>query len=380
MITRERLVPWGLGIAVFVASLYSASGAIGVRSELPGWTVVLLAAAAAVGAALVRVRWWPVLAAATVGWVAAALWPAAVVASYEIGSRLRQRLHLGGYLVGSLAVLGIGVPVARSVGGLRYVNTATPANFLMMWLWLVILPMVAGLWLGTRRDLLEELRERAARLEREQEARAEHARAEERNRIAREMHDVVAHRVSLMVVHAGALEVGAAEPGTVETAAVIRETGREALADLREVLGVLRSPRPDVEPDRPPQTLDGVKELVSRSEAAGLAVRHHVEGTPFAVPATVGRAAYRVVQEALTNVHKHAGVTAAEVTVRFDAGTLDVAVRNAPPAGPVQPLPGTGLGLVGLRERVELLHGELETRQEPGGGFTVRARFPVARS
>ncbi|MBG0564145.1 sensor histidine kinase [Actinoplanes aureus] len=378
MVARERLIPWGLGLVVFAGSLYSASGAIGVRSPLPVWLIVLMAAGSGLAAALVRERWWPILLAAAAGWVVAALWPAAIVASYQAGSRLRQR-RLGVYLAGSLVVLILGLPVASYLGGARFVTTATPANFFAMLLWLVVLPLVIGLWLGNRRDLLNELRERAARLEREQAAQEERARAEERNRIAREMHDVVAHRVSLMVVHAGALEVSATDPATVETAAVIRETGREALADLREVLGVLRSPRPEAGVPRPAQSLDDLPELVRRSEAAGLSVRHRVSGAVYDVPATVGRAAYRVVQEALTNVHKHAGVTTADVAVRFQPDALDVTVHNGPPADAGRQLPGAGLGLVGLRERVELLHGELETRAEPDGGFTVRARFPVGQ-
>ena len=378
MVTRDRLVPWGLGLTVSVTSLCSATGAIGVRSELPGWLIVLMAAAAGVAAALVRVRWWPILLAAAVGWLGAGLWPAAFVASYQIGSRLRRRLHLGGYLAGSLAVVATEIPVPRSVGGLRDGTTATPVDAVVMWFWLVILPLVVGLWLGTRRDLLAGLRERAVQLEHEQQVHSERARADERTRIAREMHDVVAHQVSLMVVHAGALEVSATEPDTVETAALIRETGRDALADLRNVLGVLRSPQPEAFPLRPPQTLADLPELLRRSRAAGVVVHHHELGTAYGLPTAVDRAAYRVVQEALTNVHKHAGMTTAEVTVCFSTDALDVSIYNGPPVGPAQPVPGAGLGLVGLRERVELLDGELATGHEPDGGFTVRARFPAA--
>ncbi|PWU47609.1 hypothetical protein DLJ47_30180 [Micromonospora sp. S4605] len=250
--------------------------------------------------------------------------------------------------------------------------------------WLVIFPLVVGLWIGARRDTLAALRDRAARLEREQEARAERARAEERARIAREMHDVVAHRVSLMVVHAGALEVTAADPATVEAAALIRSTGRQALTDLREVLGVLRQASGGVAPapagaglpgTAPLPGLGAVDELVRESRAAGLRVERQDEGTPAAVPATVGRTVYRVVQEALTNVRKHAAD--AEVTVRLQhlTGGIEVSIRNGPSTAGAG-LPGAGLGLVGLRERVELLGGRLEAGPRDGG-FLVRALIPV---
>ncbi|WP_199236066.1 sensor histidine kinase [Micromonospora sp. S4605] len=382
--TVERYRPLGLAVLVGGGVWYSASGALGVRSPLPGVLVLVVAVAAGWAAAIVHRRRWPLFAAAAAAWLLLAAWPAPVAASWQAGLRLRGRRRLGGFLAGAALVLTLGVLIGRAVGGDRGLTTATPGNAVAMAAWLVIFPLVVGLWIGARRDTLAALRDRAARLEREQEARAERARAEERARIAREMHDVVAHRVSLMVVHAGALEVTAADPATVEAAALIRSTGRQALTDLREVLGVLRQASGGVAPapagaglpgTAPLPGLGAVDELVRESRAAGLRVERQDEGTPAAVPATVGRTVYRVVQEALTNVRKHAAD--AEVTVRLQhlTGGIEVSIRNGPSTAGAG-LPGAGLGLVGLRERVELLGGRLEAGPRDGG-FLVRALIPV---
>ncbi|KAB1915005.1 hypothetical protein F8274_05470 [Micromonospora sp. AMSO31t] len=266
--------------------------------------------------------------------------------------------------------------VGVAVGGERRLTTATGANAAALFAWVVVFPLVAGLWIGARRDTLAALRDRAERLEREQVARADRVRAEERARIAREMHDVVAHRVSLMVVHAGALEVTAADPATVEAAALIRSTGRAALTDLREVLGVLRQRAGHGTP-LPPAGLDAVDELVRESRAAGLRVDRQDEGTPGPVPGGVARTVHRVVQEGLTNVRKHA--PGAEVTVRLRhlPDGIEAAVRNGPSTRPGSALPGAGLGLVGLRERVELAGGRLSAGPTADGGFLLRALVPM---
>ncbi|PWR05130.1 histidine kinase [Micromonospora acroterricola] len=350
----------------------SATGAVGVRSPLPGVVALLLAAASGWAAGLVRTRRWPLFLAAAVSWLVLAAAAPGVVASYQAGLRLRGR-RLTGYLVGVALVLTSGVLVGLAVGGARRVTTATVGNVLLLTACVVGLPLVVGLWVRARRDTLAALRDRAERLEREQEARADQVRAEERTRIAREMHDVVAHRVSLMVVHAGALEVTAADPEIVEAAALIRETGRLALIDLREVLGVLRQAGPAAVPER---TLDALDELIGESRAAGLRVCRRDEGVATTLPATVGRTAYRVVREALTNVRKHAADAETTVSLRYLPGGLEVVVHNGP-SGPGPTLPGAGHGLLGLRERVELLGGRLEAAPV-GDGFLVRALIPVA--
>ncbi|TNH26346.1 histidine kinase [Micromonospora orduensis] len=368
----QRYTPLLLAVVVATAVWASATGDIGVRSPLPGVVALFLAVASGWAAGTVRTRRWPLFLAAVVGWLVLAAAAAGVVASYQAGLRLRGR-RLAGYLAAAAVVLTGGVLVGLAVGGVRRITTATSGNVLLLAAGLVGLPLVFGLWVRARRDTLAALRDRADRLEREQEARADRARAEERTRIAREMHDVVAHRVSLMVVHAGALEVTAADATTVEAAALIRTTGRQALTDLREVLGVLRQAGPAVVPER---GLDELDELIGESRAAGLRVCRQDEGVPSALPATVGRTAYRVVREALTNVRKHAADAETTVCLRYLADGLEVVVRNGPSGGGPA-LPGAGQGLLGLRERVELLGGRLAATPEDGG-FLVRALIPLA--
>ncbi|WP_433116773.1 sensor histidine kinase [Micromonospora sp. CA-246542] len=360
-----------LAVVVGGAVWASAAGDLGVRSPLPGVVTLVLAVASGWASGAVRTRRWPLFLVAAVGWLVLAAAAAGVVASYQAGVRLRGR-RLAGYLVGVAVVLGGGVVVGQQVGGVRRITTATTGNVLLLAVCLVGLPLLFGLWIRARRDTLAALRDRAERLEREREAHADRVRAEERTRIAREMHDVVAHRVSLMVVHAGALEVTAANPATVETAALIRTTGRAALTDLREVLGVLRQAEAAVLPER---GLDALDELIGESRAAGLRVSREDEGAPTALPATLGRTAYRVVREALTNVRKHAADAETVVRLRFLPDGLEVVVRNGPSAGGPE-LPGAGQGLLGLRERVELLGGRLDATPVDGG-FLVRALLPL---
>lgn len=366
----DRYAPLLLAVVVAAAVWASATGAIGVRSPLPGVVALLVALASGWAVGLVRTRRWPLFLAAAVSWLVLAAAAPGVVASYQAGLRLRGR-RLTRYLVGVALVLTGGVLVGLAVGGVRRLTTATFGNVLLLTACLVGLPLVVGLWVRARRDTLAALRDRTERLEREQEARADRVRAEERTRIAREMHDVVAHRVSLMVVHAGALEVTATHPETVEAAALIRETGRQALTDLREVLGVLRQATPV-----PELALDALDELIGESRAAGLRVSRRDEGVATTLPATVGRTAYRVVREALTNVRKHAADAETTVCLRYLPGGLEVAVRNGPSTGG-RALPGASHGLLGLRERVELLGGRLEAAPVEGG-FLVRALLPVA--
>ncbi|GAB3213536.1 sensor histidine kinase [Marinactinospora thermotolerans] len=244
----------------------------------------------------------------------------------------------------------------------------------------LVLPLLVGLWFGTRRQLVANLRERAERLEREQHLMAESAIIAERSRIAREMHDVVAHRVSLMVLHAGGLEVSAPDERTAETAGLIRTTGREALAELREILGVLRA-EPDGAPMAPQPVLADLPRLIADSRAAGMTVEHHTSGRPRPLSAQAERTAYRVVQEALTNAGKHARGGAVTVRVHYGEADLEVVVANEPPpeAGVERP-PSGGYGLTGLRERVELAGGTLTAGPRFDGTWQVRAIVPVTGS
>ncbi|MET8154331.1 sensor histidine kinase [Actinoplanes sp. NPDC049668] len=243
--------------------------------------------------------------------------------------------------------------------------------------------MLWGMVMRSRRQLVLSLRDRAERAESEQRLRVVQARALERTRIAREMHDVLAHRISLLSLHAGALEIrpDAAPAEVAGAAGVIRASAHQALQDLREVIGVLREPADDDRPERPQPTLCELPALADESRAAGAKVRLDMRVDDSApLPDGAGRTAYRIVQEGLTNAHKHAPGTAVRVTVEGAAGVgLTIDVRNPAPVGrAVLAIPGTGTGLVGLVERATLSGGRLVHGHTPDGEFALRAWLPWA--
>ena len=243
-----------------------------------------------------------------------------------------------------------------------------------------------GLFIHSRRQLIESLRDRAVRAETEAQLRAEQAQQRARDEIAREMHDVLGHRLSLLSVHAGALEFRPDAPSEeiAGAAKVIRENAHQALQDLREVIGVLRAPVGEL----PQPTLADVRQLVEESGRAGMRVDlgREING---AVPDLVGRTAYRIVQEALTNARKHAPGADVRVALTGAPGQgLTVEVANGPPgpgpedrSGPSPPDPGPavngpGQGLAGLAERVALAGGRLEHGPTPSGGWRLAAWLP----
>lgn len=250
---------------------------------------------------------------------------------------------------------------------------------------LVVGVLVAfGMYVGARRELLATLKDRAERAEREQAMRVGQARANERGRIAREMHDVLAHRISLVAMHAGAMnyrtDLSAEEMR--RTAGVIEENAHQALSDLREVLGMLRDDRAASTPERPQPTLRDVPDLVDEAQAVGMNVRLDNEvGDLDAAPEIVGRSAYRIIQESLTNARKHAPDTALQVRLSGRPGTgLTVEVRNplrvGDPDGREPSLPESGLGLIGLAERAEISGGRLEHGRTASREYFVRAELP----
>ncbi|MDH6706259.1 signal transduction histidine kinase [Kitasatospora sp. MAA19] len=249
---------------------------------------------------------------------------------------------------------------------------------------LTVPPVVTGLYVGARRRLIDSLKDRAHGLETEldllaeqAQERARRARLEERTRIAREMHDVVAHRVSLMVVHAGALErIAAKDPEkATQSAKLMGEVGRQALNELREILGVLRM---DDERQPQPDSLAGLPRLVDQSRAAGMAVTLTVSGSRQEFTGEAERTAYRVVQEGLTNAHKYAGGAQVSVLLAYAPNGVRVSVVNACPGGGggAAKLPSGGNGLVGMRERVIALGGTFSSGPEADGGFRVEAVLP----
>ncbi|MEU1212997.1 sensor histidine kinase [Streptomyces sp. NPDC005791] len=245
---------------------------------------------------------------------------------------------------------------------------------------LVLLVLSWGMVVRSRRRLVVSLRERARRAETEAALRATQAQRLAREAIAREMHDILAHRLSLLSVHAGALEFRPdAPPAEVGRAAgVIRDSAHEALQDLREIIGVLRAPGEGDGDDRPQPTLVTLDALIEESRSAGMEVRlDNTVADPTQAPGATGRTVYRIAQEALTNARKHAPGAPVRVTVAGGPGDgLTIEVGNPAPAEPFEPVPGSGQGLIGLTERASLAGGSLEHGPLPDGGFTVRARLP----
>ncbi|MFH9859539.1 sensor histidine kinase [Streptomyces sp. NPDC017202] len=252
------------------------------------------------------------------------------------------------------------------------------------WTALITLVVIGwGMLVRSKRQLMLSLRDRARRAETEARLRAEQAQRLAREAIAREMHDVLAHRLTLLSVHAGALEFRPDAPREEITraAGVIRESAHEALQDLREIIGVLRAGEPD-DTGRPQPTLAALDALVAESREAGMKVVLDQRVTDSAaVPSSVGRTAYRITQECLTNTRKHAPGTEAAVTVAGAPGEgLTVTVRNPAPEGDVPSVPGSGQGLIGLTERATLTGGRLEHGPREDGGFEVRAWLPWPRT
>ena len=242
-----------------------------------------------------------------------------------------------------------------------------------------------GMYIGARRDLIASLRDRAERAEREEALQVAAARATERARIAREMHDVLAHRMSLVALHAGALayrtDLSAEE--TRETAAVIQAGSQGALADLREILGLLRDTGGTEAGDRRPQpTLGDLDTLLEAERAAGADITLHTDVEDrAALPVSVGRSAYRIVEEGLTNARKHARHAAVTVEVSGRPGDgLDVSVRNpARVGGDGRDGGGPGFGLIGLAERAAASQGRFSSGLTPDGDFLLRAWLPWQR-
>lgn len=241
--------------------------------------------------------------------------------------------------------------------------------------------LASGMYIRARRQLLVSLRERARWVETEQGLRVERARQLERTRIAREMHDVLAHRISLLSMHAGALEFRPDAPAEeiARAAGTIRDSAHLALQDLREVIGVLRSPTGDGT-SRPQPTLADLPALVAESRQAGVRVQTDYRPSDLdAVPSAIGRHAYRIVQEGLTNARKHAPDAAVEVAVQVEPGAgVRVQMRNRPTVGAAVSagIPGGGTGLAGLAERASLVGGQLEHGRTPGGDFLLSAWLP----
>jgi signal transduction histidine kinase len=312
--------------------------------------------------------------------VAAIVMGALIVESLTVGSAPTPDSQLVGWLLAIYTVAAHCDRVAALAGGAM----ALAAGLIWMGIDDFLFPVVVfgGAWLAGRlvrqRDVHAQVaEERSAALAREREANARAASAEERARIARELHDVLSHSVSVMVVQAGAerMALGSGRPVTAETLEAIEKTGRQALTEMRRLLGMLRVS--DEPPAHAPQpTLAELDELVAQVREAGVPVELHVEGRQVALPVGVAVSAYRIVQEALTNVLKHAGPAHARVIVRYATGELELEIADDG-QGPRE-ADDAGHGLVGMRERVALYDGEFDAGARNGGGFVVRVRLPLA--
>jgi signal transduction histidine kinase len=236
---------------------------------------------------------------------------------------------------------------------------------------------LAGYGLGGKLAEAREAKEKAARLEQEREEQARIAVADERARIARELHDVVGHAVSVMTVQASGVRrlLRPEQEREREALLIVEQTGRQALAEMRRLVGVLR--RPEEGPALAPQpSLEHLDKLVAQVREAGLPVALRVEGTPSEVPRGIDLTAYRLVQEGLTNALKHADADRADVLVRYGDGEIELVVSDDGRGNPGSD--GGGHGLVGMRERVSVYGGELEAGPRAEGGFELRARLPLA--
>jgi signal transduction histidine kinase len=301
---------------------------------------------------------------------AAAQGLAAALCFYSLAGRSRVRT-------------GVDVALfAATLGAMALTRQGNVANGVVAWLLFLLLPYVVGRAVASRRGLTRELQAGAEWARREQEADAHAAAAEERARIAREIHDVVAHSLSVMVIQAvAAREVAAHDPATARAALqAVQLSGREALLDMRRQIGVLG--RGDIAlAGTTTSGLGQLHQLAQRARMSGLPVELTVDGQPRDLPGTVDLIAFRIVQEALTNSIKHAGPASASVTVRFESDILELEIcDDGRGAGTEATLLGAGQGLLGMRERVALIHGEIFAGQRPGGGFRVHARLPVGEA
>ncbi|MGX5655918.1 sensor histidine kinase [Geodermatophilus nigrescens] len=379
--SRRRIWPGlrarSIGFEAFVALLGAGTVTVGVvtpEARLTADAVLLVGGLLLVATLFLFRRSAPVVpfvVSAVLGVLVPALGVGMLLTAYAVG-RYEGRWPVRGAagVLGTVALVqpwAIGTP-DEAVGALGGVAIA------------LVLPAALGIWQRTRAQLLAALRERAARAEAERERLASAAVLAERTRIAREMHDAVGHRVSLMVLQAGAIEVAAADPDRVEQlAGQVQTAGRQALEELRQMVGVLRAGEVDeAAPLGPQPGLPELPRLVASAREAGMDVSWTgpAEGTAPVDP-VVGRAAYRIVQEALTNAGRHAPDAPVQVTVERRPDELHVRVVNGPPARAAEPVPGGGFGLIGLGERVRTLGGRLSAEPRLDGGFCVEAELPA---
>ncbi|PYC63927.1 two-component sensor histidine kinase [Micromonospora arborensis] len=379
----------GVAFDVAVSAAVALIGLAGAVNLAGGWAAVLVCAGMAVALLFRRAHPGAVtVAVAALGLVQViAQWGplpfdvAVLIALYSVvkyGKKLRDAV-----LAGVAAAVGVVLAAVQTPGVIIWWVTALWYALVTGAVWLVALNV------RTRRLYVLSLEERAMTLEREREAESRAAVAEERTRIARELHDVVAHSMAVMIVQAdGARFMLDRDPAQARTAVrVVADTGRAALEEMRRLVGVLRDAGPSggdglavaADPEHRRLALAELPDLLARFGDAGLHIRDTVTGEPPALPPGLELTVYRVVQEALTNALKHAGVGAVvEVALAYTAEAVVVRVRDDGRGRPlVSPAPSGGHGLLGMRERVTVYDGSLTAGPRPAGGWQVEVRLPL---
>ena len=367
---HDRRTERSRSIALIVVVALDAALTLALEGPMTAWGLARMPVALVLAAAL----WWrrrhhvwlvPAVLLANMVPMSFAIMIACV---YTVARRSRRRL-----LIAATALLALATALVPA--------SLTVPHLMLPWS-LVIAAAVAcstaiGLYARARADLLDGLRQRAEEAERGRTAAEESARRAERTRIAREMHDIVAHKISLVALQAGALEINPNldREQVLESAGLIRSTATQALTELREVLGVLRGAE-EAAPLAPQPTWDDVRRLVDSSKEAGVQV-DLFDFVADPVPNALARTAYRVVQEGLTNIHKHARLSSARVALIGDpASGLTVEVSNSLPRGYATELPGARMGLSGIETRVAHAGGTITSGPSDDGRFVVRAVLP----
>lgn len=317
----------------------------------------------------------------------AAFWLLAAAVSFVDGRLIT--FPAGSYIAGIIAAFLLGnvadavlarVGLVVVLGGMATIVYNRPGHSTGE---LFFLPLLFGIaWLAgfavrTRAEQADAAEARAAQAERERESAARIAVAEERARIARELHDIVAHSVSVMVLQVGAVRHKLPDELADDRDALrgVEEAGRAALAEMRRLLGAMRNDGED--PELAPQPgLDSLRALLADVERAGLRVELHLDGDAAPLPRAIDLSAYRIVQEGLTNALKHARATRADVTLRYASDALEIEVRDDGESGGAG-TDGPGYGLLGIRERVKIYGGAMTAGAGPQGGFVLEARLPL---
>lgn len=373
---------WGLDVLIVVAALESGIGAaLRTDADRPDGALLWLEVLLITGLVLVLLarRRFPFLAPAV-------LWIGCAAASLVDGQLISSQAGI--FVAGLFAAVLLGrlrspvqsragllIVVACSVTVVYDVPNHDPADLFFTPL-IFVVGWVVGFALRERDQQAEAAEERALRAERERESAARLAVAEERARMARELHDVVAHAVSVMVLQVGAvrhrLPAGSEE---VEALQNVERAGRSALAEMRRLLGALREGDDALELT-PHPGLEDLETLAGDVRAAGLDVRLHTGGEPVPLPRSLDLSAYRIVQEGLTNALKHSGARRADVTVDYAPDELRLEVRDDGPGG-VERVDGSGHGLIGIGERVKTYGGDMSAFVATSGGFVLRATIPL---